>query len=228
MPPSGVAVYEQDFESLGLTDPAALSGDGWFYFGVVFDGTQSPPAFKFDFGPFPAPNGPQTVAVADGEGGTEQGAQQLNMYSNYECCDPAQGHRNGTDLVESIVFQELTVAAEDVGKTFAFSFDAKRGNINDPANDNCINTVNPPCDSTANAFIKTIDPNNNFARTNLVEEDTTNLLVDWERKTVSLNLTDPALEGQTLQFGFQTVANAFEPSANFYDNVVATKSPTAP
>jgi hypothetical protein len=51
------------------------------------------------------------------------------------------------------------------------------------------------CDSTANAFIKTIDPSNNFALTNLVDEDTTNLPITfWSiqgpstRKTSNLSI----------------------------------------
>ncbi len=210
---AGDVVYEQDFEALGLVDPAALSGDGWLYFGNVAQGDGTP---KFGFGPFAAPNGPQIVAVAENQGGAEQGAQQLNMYSNYECCQDngPEGHFNGTDLVETIVFQEpypqaLPIPAELVGRTLTFSFDAKRGNINDPSGT-----------STAQAFIKTIDPSNQFATTNNVVVDTTSLPVEWGRYSVSLELTDPALEGQILQFGFQTVAKDFEPSANFYDNIV--------
>jgi hypothetical protein len=218
-------LYEQDFESLGLTDPAALSGDGWLYFGNVYDGSAPiPDGFKFGFGPFPAPNGPQTVAVAENEGGATQGMQQLNMYSNYDCCTDAgpEGHFNGTDLVETIVFQEPypdtdRIPAELIGQTFEFSFDAKRGNINDPTGT-----------STAQAFIKTLDPGAGYDTTNNVVLDTTNLSAEWNRYSVSLDLTDPALQGQILQFGFQTVAKDFEPSANFYDNILATLSPAAP
>ena len=76
------------------------------------------------------------------------------------------------------------------------------------------------CDSTANAFIKTIDPGNNFALTNFVEEPTTNIPDTWNRYTISLDLTDPLLEGQLLQVGFSATASNFEDSGVFYDNTV--------
>ena len=78
----------------------------------------------------------------------------------------------------------------------------------------------PACDSTASAFIKTIDQANNFDLTNEVLEDTTAIPDTWNRYTISLDLTDPALEGQLLQIGFSATATNFEASGVFYDNVV--------
>ncbi len=52
---------------------------------------------------------------------------------------------------------------------------------------------------------------------------TTNLPDTWATSSLSLEIT-PDLEGHILQFGFQTNATNFEPSGNFYDNVVVTKS----
>ena len=106
-----VCEYEQDFEALDPAAGDALSGDGWLYFANVFDGTVDPPAFKFNFGQtFPAPTtSGQISSIATGEGGTDQGDNQLNIFSNYDCCQDAgpEGHFNGTDLVETIVFQEI-------------------------------------------------------------------------------------------------------------------------
>jgi len=213
--PGEQALYSQDFESLDIASPTALGDDGWLYFGNVFDGTG---AFKFGFGPFAAPNGPQIVAIADGQGGPEQGVQQLNMYSNYECCGPGtsnEGHFNGTDLVETIIFQEINpIPASYIGQTFEFSFDAKAGNINDPSGT-----------STAQAFIRTLDPSAGFATTNNIVVDTTAISANWTRYNIVLDLTDPALVGQILQFGYSTIAKDFEPSGNFYDNNLATLTP---
>ena len=206
--PNAEVVYEQNFETLGVADPGALSGDGWLYFGAVFNADESP---KFNFGPFPAPNGPQIVAIATGQGGPAQGEQQLNMYSNYECCQDAgpEGHFAGDELVQTIVFQELVIPASYIGKTFVFSFDGKRGNINDPSGS-----------STAQAFINTIAANGDLTNNKFL--DATNLSPDWTRYTVELDLTDPLLQGQKLQFGYATIAKNFEPSANFYDNILSS------
>ncbi len=76
------------------------------------------------------------------------------------------------------------------------------------------------CDSTANAFIKTIDQANNFNQTNFVEENTTNIPDAWDRYSISLDLTDPLLVGQLLQIGFSATASNDEPSGVFYDNVL--------
>ncbi|MGB5695677.1 MAG: hypothetical protein WBM46_08505, partial [Polyangiales bacterium] len=200
-------VYEQDFESLDPAGATALEDDGWLYFGNVYQGDGT---FKFGFGPFAAPTtSGQISGIPTGEGGPDQGANQLVVFSNYECCgNPDQGHRNGTDLVETIVFQQLTIPADFIGQTFTFTFDAKRGNIGGS--------------TTAQAFIKTIAGSDT---TNNEVLDTTSLPVSWASYTVTLDLTDPALEGQFLQFGFQTLAKDFEDSGNFYDNVVGATAP---
>ena len=104
----------------------------------------------------------------------------------------------------------------DVGKKLTFSFDAKRGNINDPADDGCINTTNPPCDSSANAFIKTFfDPGSLI---DFLTVDTTAIPDTWNRYSIELQITGP-LVGATLQFGFSGTASNFEPSQVFYDNI---------
>ena len=127
---SPITEYQQDFEALDPTSATALEDDGWLYFGNVFaeDGT-----FKFGFGPFAAPTtSGQISAIPSGEGGPAQGDQQLVVFSNYDCCQPDEGHFNGTDVVETIVFQEISpIPAEFIGQVFRFTFDGKRGNINE-------------------------------------------------------------------------------------------------
>ncbi|MBT8450379.1 MAG: hypothetical protein KJO40_00290 [Deltaproteobacteria bacterium] len=202
-----VCNYEQDFEALDPGSSTALQNDQWLYFGNVFDGSG---AFKFGFGPFPAPTtSGQISAIATGEGGPAQGANQLLVFSNYDCCGPGttnEGHFNGTDLVETIVFQEINpILVSDLGRTFTFEFDAKRGNIGGS--------------TTAQAFIRTLDPNAGFATTNNVVLDTTNIPANWATYSIILDLSNPALVGQILQFGFSTVASNFEGAGVFYDNI---------
>ena len=129
--------YEQNFDGLEASDPNALgnSGDGWQIFGSVFDGdTNFPPDgnFKFGYGPFSAPNGgPAFSAIASGEGPGGPADQYINAYSDYNCCGPGvsnEGHFDPTapfDRVESIVFQEQTIGAGDIGSIWYFTFDAK-------------------------------------------------------------------------------------------------------
>ena len=185
-----VCEYEQDFEALDPAAPDALANDGWLYFGSVFDGTG---AFKFQFGPFPAPTTTGQISlIASGQGGPDQGANQLVVFSNYDCCDPDpnEGHFNGTDLVFTAVFQQInSILATDIGRTFTFQFDAKRGNIEGA--------------SSAQAFLRTLDPDAGFTITSNVELDVTDLPVDWGTYSITLDLSDPRLEGQILQFGFQ-------------------------
>ena len=211
------AEYTQDFESLDQASPTALSDDGWLVFGQVFDGSG---AFKFGYGPFPAPNsaapmtGDAFSAIVTGEGGPDQGAQQLVVFNDYNCCDPDQGHRNGTDRVASSVFQEPftlgnPISADDVGKTITFRFQAKA--------DTGEFGLQPP--TTALAYIQTLDPNDNFNRTSSVQIDMTNIPDTWATYSISLGPIDAGLVGQVLQFGFQSTASNFTPSAVLYDNI---------
>ena len=198
--------YSEDFEGLGVADPGALSGAGWLAFGSVFDGGGG---FKFGYGPFGAPNGgPGFSAIATGEGGASQGAQQLVAYNDYNCCGAGttdEGHFNGTDLVESNIFQEQTIGPGDIGSVWSFSFDAKRGDIGGA--------------TTAVAFIKTLDPNAGFSLTNFLTVDATALDTNWQRYEIVISLADGALDGQILQIGFASTASNFDPSGNFYDNI---------
>jgi hypothetical protein len=115
------------------------------------------------------------------------------------------------------VFQERSVEAGDGGTTLSFKFDAKRGNINDPADPNC--AAPNVCDSTAEAFIQVLDSIGGSFNT-LVDDVqvTTNLPDTWDTFTISIPI-DASLVGQTLQFGFRSRAQNYEPSGVFYDNV---------
>ncbi len=210
-------VYEQDFELPGIDidDTATLTNDGWLVFGNVFDGAGN---FKFGYGVFGAPNGPAGQAffsaiVAD-QGGPSQGGQQLSIFNDYNCCqNTGEGHFNGTDRVESLVFQERTIMADDVGRTYTFSWDAKADTGPNGLGGN----------TTALASLKTLDPMAGFAQTNFVPADMTNIPDTWQRYEVTLEI-DAGLVGQRLQFGFSSTASNFEPSNVFYDNVLVTRT----
>lgn len=193
-----LANYSQDFESLVQSNPAALNADGWLVFGNVFSPDHS--AYYYGYGPFPAPNGGAAFCGIDlGQGGPGQGAQQLVVYNDYN-----SGEHPSGNLVEANVFQQQTIGAADVGSTWIFRFDAKRGNIEAP--------------TEAVAFIKTLDPNNGFATTNFIQTSMTNVPATWGAYFITINIT-PALAGQILQFGFNSTTTGYAGSGIFYDNV---------
>ena len=209
--------YSQDFEGLNMADAAALTNDGWLVFGNVFDGGGG---FKFGYGPFGAPNGSGAFSnITDVPGGAPVGNQGLVVFSDYSCCDLGtgnpQGHGNGTDKVESNVFQEQTIGAGDIGKTAVFDFVAAPGDLVAP--------------TTAIAFIKTLDPNNGFATTNFLTVPTDSLPAGNSSLSISLPNIVPQLQGQILQFGFASTSSNFDPSGVNYDNVnfAVVPEPTA-
>jgi hypothetical protein len=193
-----LAPYSQDFEGLNQPDPGALAADGWSVFGNVFspDGT----VYYYGYGPYPAPNGgPAFSGIDVGQGGPAQGAQQLVVYNDYNNWD----HNNGF-LIEANVYQQQDIGAADVGNTWLFEFDAKRGNIQP--------------NTTALAFIKTLDPNAGWALTNFITVDMTNVPETWGSYTLSIFI-DPGLVGQVLQIGFLNTTTYYTPSGIFYDNI---------
>jgi hypothetical protein len=197
-------LYEQDFNQLDISAGDALSADGWLVFGNVFDAAG---VFDFGYGPFGAPNGgPGFSAIVDDQGGPDQSPQELSIYNNYDCCQPSSGHFNGTDLSQALVFQEIaSIPGTLIGQVLTFTFDAKNGDIQPP--------------TTAQAYIQTLDPSIGFAQTNFIPLDMTNIGTDWATYSITIDLSDPALAGQILQFGFSSTASNFTPSQNVYDNV---------
>ncbi|MBD3236477.1 MAG: hypothetical protein GF330_07225 [Candidatus Eisenbacteria bacterium] len=189
--------YNQDFELLDQEDPDALANDGWLVFGNVYGPDWG---YWYGYGPFPAPNGGAAFsAIVIGEGGAEQGEQQLSVYSDYNNED----HGNGA-WIEANVYQEQVVEEGDVGATWAFEFDAKLGNLEGQ--------------TTALAFIKTLDPEQGYQMTNFITEDMTFTPTTWTSYELSIEI-DETLPGQILQIGFSNTATNYEGSGVFYDNL---------
>ncbi|MDH3511050.1 MAG: VPLPA-CTERM sorting domain-containing protein [Gammaproteobacteria bacterium] len=227
--------YGQDFEALNIANPDALGfvGDGWGIFGIVYNGNPATPPngdVKFDYGVFGAPNGGSGFsAIATGEAGAGQGTQYLNIYNDYNCCDlgagdppgsSAQGHGDNFapfDRVRSIVLRDQTISAADIGQVWEFSFDAKN-----PSTNGC----DAESTSTCGAFIKTLDPSAGFAETNFIYFDSRSLSnTDWTRHSISIDLSDAALEGQILQIGFESIAEQFGDTGVYYDNLSMSQVP---
>jgi hypothetical protein len=248
-------VYEEDFEALTLDDPAAVgpAGAGFRYFADVwgnFDG--DPPwlvgediALNSYFGDAPnasAPGIPDGFsAIETGDGGPEQGDQYVSIFSDYNSPDQnGQGVcgnfvDNDPCTINTSVFIEPfnqtdgLIAAEDLGFCWTFSFDARSNpgvGIADATIDNGGNFLQAP--TSASAYLKTLNPQNAFNTTNDVRVDMTNISnTDWVRFSINLELSDPLLVGQILQFGFNTIATEFDASAVLYDNLEVTKRQAA-
>jgi hypothetical protein len=191
-----LSAYSQDFEGLVQADPDALANDGWLVFGNVFDPGGG---YLYGYGPFPAPNGgPAFCAIAAGEGGPAQGAQQLVVYSDYNNGDHANGN-----IIEANVFQEQIIGVADVGNDWLFEFDAKLGDI-EP-------------NSTALAFIKTLDPIT-FGLSSFLTLDMTSIPTTWSSYAIKISI-DEGLVDHILQIGFLNTATLYTPSGIVYDNV---------
>ena len=227
-----IVSYSQDFESVDAGNTSALGpfGEDFKIFADVWgkvggDATVGTDIFLYSYGPFAAPNGgPGFSAIAGGEGGAAQGAQYLNIYSDYNNADQTAGGACGGDgcTLNTSVFRESTIGAADIGSTWTLSFDVKSPFANGifdgtAANPNGGDINNP---QSASAFIKTLDPNAGYATTNDIRADTTLVSnTDWVRVSISLDVTDALLEGQILQFGFNTVSTEYGDSGVYYDNV---------
>lgn len=196
-----LTAYSQDFESLPHAEPGwgndALSSDGWITWVNVFSADG---AFLYQYGTNPAPNGTLAFSGIDvGQGGPQQGNQQLAVYSDYS---NGSAHGSG-EWVESFVYQVRTVSAGDIGTTWIFQFDAKWFNLAAP--------------STAQAFIETRDPGNGYQLTASMSIDLSQVPTTWD--TYSLPFTITAGAGQILQFGFSNTATNYAGSAIHYDNI---------
>ncbi len=196
---AALAPYVESFESLAIADPNALGNAGWLVYGNVFQPNGT--TYLYGYGPFPAPNGGSAFSDIDtGQGGPDQGVQQLSVYSDYNNADHAVGN-----IIESNVYREMTIGAGDAGTSWTFQFDAKLGNLVSP--------------STATAFIKTLDPNNGYQTTNYLPIDMTAIPSTWNTYTISINI-GAGLVGQLLQIGFANRATNYIASGVIYDNVV--------
>jgi hypothetical protein len=186
--------YSQNFEGLAPVN-GSLAGDGWWNYGNVFNPGGG---YIYGYGPFAAVNNiGNWQDIVTGEGGPDQGAQQIVVYSDY-----ANGNHGAGNWVESNLYQEWTVGAGATG-VWEFTFDAKMGNLGGS--------------STALAFIKTLDPNAGWIMTNFITADMTATPVTWTGYLLSIDVT--GLGGQILQIGFSTMATNYEPCGVFYDNV---------
>lgn len=197
--------YSSDFESLNAGSPTALSDASWTAYANVFT---SGGAYLYGYPSTPPNGGSGFWGVTTDQAGPAQGVQGLVVFSDYY----NQGAQTGGQLVEASTFQQFVIFLEDAG-TYEFRFDAKAGNLVAP--------------SKAQAFIKVLDPSNNYATVANVTFNTSALPVTWGTYSIRLQL-DESMEGMILQFGFSATASNNLGSGVFYDNVAFGIAPPAP
>ncbi|MFG0304774.1 MAG: hypothetical protein ACF8Q5_01030 [Phycisphaerales bacterium JB040] len=203
-------VVSDDFESYDITGNTI--GNGWVVGANVFD--EFFLAYLYGYFAFPAGNNrPDTTgtdafsAIVDDQGGVDQGAQQLSMYSDYSNGDHALGY-----YIESFMYQEQGITASDAGTIVTFSFDAKVGPI----------LTNTDSLAEARAFIKVLNPATGYSETysDAITDEAmfTAAGETWNRYFISVEIL-PEWENQVIQYGFANLCTLYEPSGMYYDNV---------
>ncbi len=198
-----VVEYQQDFEALDQMAGNALELDGWLVGANVLTGPPPGGAFIYNYFAFPAPNGGAAFsAIAAGEGGAEQGSQQLSIYSDYNNAD----HGNG-NTIEAIVFQERNIVAGDVGQD---AYVPVRRQVGEPRAAEHGTSVLQDSRSGSGFCGDQLGR----GRHDLDSGNLGHLLgpVGYRRQLV----------GQILQFGFSTRATLYEGSGVFYDNIMVS------
>jgi len=189
-----------DFED---ANPAlGTIGGGWKVFANVFSADGG---YLYGYGPFDAPNGTGAFSgIASAEGGTDQGQNSLSVFSDYS----NEGAQNAGEIIEANTFLEYVLQPSDKG-TVSFTFSAKA-----PSADGIVEP------SQAFAYVQILNPANNYSTTAVQKLDLSNVPADqWGSFEIQLEVDGEVLAGQILQYGFQSRATGFAPSAVLYDNI---------
>ena len=189
---SAAITFSDDFESYVSPPDGNAIGGGWIAFANVFTGFPACAPYLYNYGPFLTPNSNSAFSGIVNPNGDNQ---VLNVFSNYD----DDQHANG-NCIETSVFQEVVFSAADVD-SYTFLFDTQ---------------VPAPLGVDVNTygFVKLLDPNNGFSL-DLFEQVST---VTAGIKSITVAL-DASADGKILQWGFSTVASNYEASGRFYDNV---------
>jgi len=233
---AAITPFSEDYEGLDVASDngysyhgSNLSDLGWQVAGAVFDGiplnngSDDRGIYMYFYGWHPAPNTttqPHFSQIKN-EDADNNGAitNYLNIFSDYNNFNT---HYETPSSVNSIFAKEFVIDANEIGKNITFTFDAKRPKVNDYGLGDNSNAVGNGCSftCTAGAFLKTIDPSNNYSQTNYITLDTSSISQSsWETFSISLDLSEPLLEGQLLQVGFENFATNFDNTGVYYDNV---------
>ena len=207
-----IGSYAQDFESVDINAPDAISSDGWLTYTNVFNADGS---FAYGYGSGGAPNGGPSFSVINNTyGGVDQGAQYINIYSDYNNGD----HANGL-TIEANVYRERGIDAADVDQTFTFEFDyLKNPEVN-----------NGDGNTQAFAFIKVLKRSDfSYATLAQINFDTTSASTTaWATGSIDVTI-DPTWNGELFQFGFYSTATNYADSSRLYDNLSCSSPSSQP
>jgi hypothetical protein len=189
--------YSEDFEGYTEftgTDISPLGGD-WLGYATVFYDYPGCSEWHYNYTdtPFPAPNkagGFSNISVG-------KTGKALNIFSDYE----NRGAQEGSECIETSVFQEVVFKAADAG-TYSFIFSTQAPG-----------TLGP--DVSTYGFVKLLDPNNGYQAVIFEKVDTRSAGI---KKSADIVL-DASADGMILQWGFSTKASNDEFSGRLYDNV---------
>lgn len=202
-PPPTMNPYSQDFDGLDISNPDALSSEGWLCYANVFDPSGG---YLYGYGPFGAPNpGGGFSAITDTQQAADQGSQSIVVYNDYLNGDHANGN-----YIEASVYKEQPVQTANVGQYAIFSFDVKKSDF----------VGNGQGDAQMFAFLKVLDSlGGSFATIRERRIDLTdNSIRNWDNVTITMEL-DPGIDGQLFQFGFASYASNYDDTGVLYDNV---------
>ena len=159
-------------------------------------------------------NGYSSVVTNEGGTGNTSGAQ-LKTYSDYNPWGPHQGWNSDTGFVTTKVYHELgAIGADQLGKTITFSFDAKKGNIDESQ-------------ASAAAYLAVIKVSDfSYAEVSgSTPVANTSIGADWGSYSTSF-VVDAGMIGEVLQIGFSNTANAqWAATGMVYDNLEVTSVP---
>ena len=228
---AAITSFSEDYEGLAVASGEPnleLAILGWRRTGLVFDGItlEDGSDYRGTYWYFygwqtPSNTHGEDWALIQNEDADHSGAttNYINFFSDY---NNANAHANSPNSVNAILAKEFVIDANEIGKNITFTFDAKRPKVNDYGLGDNSNAVGNGCSftCTAGAFLKTIDPSNNYSQTNYITLDTSSISQSsWETFSISLDLSEPLLEGQLLQVGFENFATNFDNTGVYYDNV---------
>ncbi len=230
--------FQDDFESVAPAgpnvEPIPLLGNGMVVGANIFSSAN---AYITGYFGFDAPNiagdGARFCNVAGEQGGPDQGAQVLSVFSDYNNSaaqtaggetTPGSGVYTGGQLVDANVYVEFVVEAADLGTTVTFAFDSKMGDFQAGP----VAGSDPVFNAEAEAFVKVLK-SSDFSYSELVADkmDMAGTPVTWGTYSVSI-VIDPAWEGELLQAGFRNKTSNYAPSGVFYDNISLTSDRAEP
>jgi len=207
---TGQIEFSDYFESYPVADGSFDFGGNWWLFGNFPFGS---------YGAFPAPNGTGgagEIRTLEEMGGGCNDNQFYNVFNDYN----ANALHTAGIFVETLIYQERVISANDVGRTYVFQFDHRVTQELDAMGIPFTPIPNDPNVAEISAFIRVIAFSNIIVNQALP----TGTVIDWTTSSLMITI-DAGMVGSLLQFGFSSTATNFAPTGVWYDNVYFGENP---